>query len=370
MRSRLLPVVVFLMLFAGRAAAQNAPPPNEPASLRMEGGSIQLRYHGTLIFDGTVKNPEGLRTARPNVVRSGDTVDQVIVFYARGRDPVEITGTVTASEQAFPCESDRPVRGRPIIRHSSGLSRSMLNQAVYDRKWDWVLSVDDQPRTAVRVVPLTDESQARKFSFEAKGSEVVLRFRPRFYQKHRGLKFFEPWTYVCWPKPIVGWCSWFAFRNNVTEQDVMRTADVISEALLPFGYQYLQIDDGYQRATGLPELWIKPNEKFPGGLEALAAYIKKKGLEPGIWTNATFSQTDYAEQHKDWFVLDAAGDVARGNWINHPVDASVPAALDHDHFAHRLALYADGQARTVPHAVRRSGPARCTRAGYDARAAL
>ena len=64
------------------------------------------------------------------------------------------------------------------------------------------------------------------------------------------------------------------------------------------------------------------------GLEALAAYIKQKGLKPGIWTNATFSQTEYAEQHKDWFVMDGAGNVARGNWINHPVDASVPAALD------------------------------------------
>jgi alpha-galactosidase len=72
---------------------------------------------------------------------------------------------------------------------------------------------------------------------------------------------------------------------------------------------------------------MKPNEKFPGGLEALASCIKKKGLKPGIWTNATFSQTDYAAQHKDWFVLDAAGNVARGNWINHMVDASVPAAL-------------------------------------------
>ena len=77
----------------------------------------------------------------------------------------------------------------------------------------------------------------------------MFRFRPRFYQKHRGLQAFEPWTYVVWPRPIVGWCSWFAFLDKVTEQDVKHTADVISEVLRPFGYEYLQIDDGYQRAA-------------------------------------------------------------------------------------------------------------------------
>jgi alpha-galactosidase len=109
---------------------------------------------------------------------------------------------------------------------------------------------------------------------------------------------------------------------------VKRTADVLSDVLLPFGYDYLQIDDGYQRGTGLPDLWLSPNDKFPGGLEALARYIRQKGLEPGIWTNATFSQTAYAEQHKSLFVLDEAENVARGNWIDHPVDASAPGALE------------------------------------------
>jgi hypothetical protein len=156
----------------------------------------------------------------------------------------------------------------------------------------------------------------------------VLRFRPRYFQRHRGLKFFEPWTYALWSKPIVGWCSWFAFFDQVTEQDVKRTADVMSDVLRPFGYEYLQIDDGYQRGTGLPELWLKANAKFPAGLAALAAYIKGKGLEPGIWTNAAFTQTDFADAHRDWFVLDGSGAVARGNWIAHPVDASVAEALD------------------------------------------
>jgi alpha-galactosidase len=331
MRKWLLLCVALLLVVvsAGGPVAQGTAPPNEPATLEFAGDAVRLRYNGAVIFDGRVSNPAALRDARPAVVRTGDAVDQVVVFLASGRSgPVEISGTVTASDEAFACESDRPARALPVVRHTVGRSRSLLNQAVYDRKWDWVLSVDDQPRTSVVVAPAPGSGGAQAFTLTARGGEVVLRFRPRFYQKHRGLRFFEPWTYRVWARPIVGWCSWFAFSDGVTEQDVKRTADAMAETLVPFGYEYLQIDDGYQRGTGLPELWLKPNEKFPGGLAALASYIRSKGLTPGIWTNATFSQTDYAQQHKDYFVRNAAGGVVRGNWIDHPIDASNPAALD------------------------------------------
>jgi alpha-galactosidase len=307
-------------------------PPNEAAQLSLDGGRVQLRYHNTVVFDGRVTNPSALRAIRPGVSRTGDRVDQVVAFSGSSSEPIELSGTVTASSEAFACEADRPLRGRPIVRHVSGTGSNLLDHAVYDRYFDWVLSVDDQPRTRTRVTPVEPPSGAaahsRAFSLEARGGEIVLRFRPRFYQQHRGLQYFEPWTYRPWPEPIVGWCSWFAFYDKVTEQDVKRTADVMSEVLLPYGYHYLQVDDGYQRGTGLPELWLKANEKFPSGLPALARYIREKGLKPGIWTNAAFNQTDFAERHKSWFVLGPDGQPARGNWIGHVVDATAPGALD------------------------------------------
>ena len=314
--------------WAGRlAAAQVAAPPNAPAEVRVDGDRILIRYEGATLFDGRIRNLEVLRDAVPSVAVRDGAVDQVLALHAK-RGEVEIAGTVSASAEAFPCESDRAVDALPVVRHSSGLSRSLLNQAVYDRRRDWVLSVDDRPRTAVTVTPVSDTGGSRAFSLEARGGEIVLRFRPRFYQRHRGLRLFEPWTYAAWPKPVVGWCSWFAFFARVGDSDVRRTAEVVSGALAPYGYEYLQIDDGYQRGTGLPELWLQPNAKFPDGLEATASFIRGKGLRPGIWTNATFSQTAYAQEHAEWFVHDAAGRVARGNWIEHPVDATAPGALD------------------------------------------
>jgi len=311
------------------AAIDIAAPPNEPATIEFTRDAITVRYDGRLVFEGRIADRKAVAHATVNAYRTGGGVDQVLALTARsGRNPVELTGTIRGSDQAFPAESDRPLRGVPIVRHSSGLSRSLRNQSVYDRQWDWVLSVDDHPRTEVRVMPAGASAAGRTFTLDAKGSEILLRFRPRFYQQHRGLAFFEPWTYRTWAHPVVGWCSWFAFFDRVTEQDIKHTADVVAEVLQPYGYQYIQMDDGYQRATGAPEFWLKPNQKFPGGLDTLASYIRSKGLKPGIWTNAAFSQTDIATAHPSWFVLDPTGAPARGNWIDLIVDGSNPEALD------------------------------------------
>ena len=313
------------VLAAGPAEPQA--PPDAPADVELSGRDVVIRYDGAPIFEGRIANPDALRVARPSVSERGGVVNQVVALFA-SRGQVELSGTVSASGEAFACQSDRPARAVPIVRHASGPSRNLLDQAVYDRRRDWVLSVDDQPRTATRVEPLADAPGGRTFRLESRGTEIVLRFRPRFYQQHRGLRYFEPWTYSTWARPVVGWCSWFAFLDQVTDRDVRHTADVLSDTLRPYGYQYLQIDDGYERGTGLPELWLTPNATFPDGLAATAGYIRSRGLTPGIWTNATFSQTGYADRHPEWFVRDATGRVARGNWIDHPVDASAPGALD------------------------------------------
>jgi hypothetical protein len=125
-----------------------------------------------------------------NADRTGNAVNQVIALTASSSaGPLNVSGIVTASGEAFPAEAERPLRGMPIVRHSSGLSRNLRNHAVYDRKWDWALSVDDQPRTRTRVTPLADSGDTRTFRLEAAGREILLRFRPRYYQQHRGLRW-------------------------------------------------------------------------------------------------------------------------------------------------------------------------------------
>jgi hypothetical protein len=324
------PVVLILAFFLAscskRAGAPSGVPPNEPAKVVVKGAKIRITYSGVDIFSGDVGSPESGFEARTNVYRDGDKVSQVILLVPKGEGRVGLSGTVLGSPESFPCEADRRDRGPVMVRHSSGLSRSLLNRAVYDRLRDWAFSVDAGPRAAVR--PIKEGPASRLYGLEAAGGEIVLRFRPRFYQIHRNLRFFEPWTYKVWPRPVAGWISWFAFFDRVTEQDIVDTADALAEVLLPFGYEVLQIDDGYQRGEGRPDLWLNANAKFPHGLGFLPQYIKSKGLRPGIWTNVAFKQADFAESHGDWFVTDKSGQPARGNWVGLSLDASNSQALD------------------------------------------
>jgi alpha-galactosidase len=98
--------------------------------------------------------------------------------------------------------------------------------------------------------------------------------------------------------------------------------------LRPFGYRYLQIDDGYQRTPiGVPANWLETNAKFPGGLAALRRYIGERGLDAGIWTNASFQDRPAAEANPRWFVRTPDGRPALGNWVGYVMDASQPSTI-------------------------------------------
>ncbi len=311
----------------GRTDAGMPAPPNAPARIEIRGGAIVADYAGRTIFEGTIAGDPAKLQTRSRVFRTGDRIEQIVYFFGGGPAPLKLDGLVKGSEQAFACESDRRDRrgaGPLVVRHVSGRSRSLLNRAVYDRAGDWVLSVDAGP-----TVTVSPEGGAEgTYRLAASGGEIVLRFRPRFYQKHRGLSFYAPWTYKPWPASVAGWISWFAFYDRITEADVVETAAVFAEALRPFGYDYFQIDDGYQQIQGAPEKWLVPNAKFPKGLKYLADVIAGRGLVPGLWTAASCLDDGLPAAHPEWFVRDASGRPVKGNWVGAVLDASVQAALD------------------------------------------
>lgn len=79
-------------------------------------------------------------------------------------------------------------------------------------------------------------------------------------------------------RPLTGWCSWYQFYNRVSEADVLRNLEELRTGGFPL--DFVQIDDGYQSATGD---WLTPNERFPSGMEALAERIREAGFTPGLW---------------------------------------------------------------------------------------
>jgi len=322
-----LSAILLLFTSCDRSEEVIEEPASEPAAFEIDGRKFKFIYAGETIVEGTIENDEDTVRINKLTDTKDKKIQQVISFTSKSKLPVVIKCTIKAGTQSFSCEADRPADKRNIVRHVFGQSRNLRNHAVYDRQRDWLFSVDYPAKALVK--PQSSGKRYNKYELTATGGQVGLRFRPAYYREHRGLKYFKPWTYKVWKDSVAGWCSWFAFFKDIKEEDVKETADALSESLVPFGLEYLQIDDGYQKEpAGLPKTWYKPNEKFPSGLKSLAEYIKSRGLKPGIWTYAYFNQKKYAEKHPKYFVRDEEGEPAYGNWIGYVLDASNPDTLD------------------------------------------
>jgi len=296
----------------------------DAATIVHDRDSLKLIYGNATIFSGKIETGGGRYVLRQQTQVIKGCTWQIITIRAEGLKPFEVDGRIAGSGDAIACESD-PAEGRlKVVRQVVGRSHSLLNNAVYERRNDWLFSVDNY-YSKVRVIPDSGDSD---YEIRVTGWEIVVRFRPRYYKEHRGLSCFDPSAYAVWKKPVVGWCSWFAYLDQVNEQEIKETADVISARLKLFGLQYLQIDDGYERQpVGLPDTWLDANKKFPSGLKALAAYIRADGLTPGIWTNVTFGDSGAAVARKELFVRDEGGRPAFGNWIGYVMDGSNPETI-------------------------------------------
>jgi len=296
------------------------PPPNAPATVEWnaQAGRLSLRYHGSVILDATVgaEDASGRAVAEVEVkleptVNPGEKVEQRLKFgLAVPQEAVRLVlrGTVTGSEEAFPAETLGEAQKRfPLVRNSVGLSRNLRNNAVYDRRWDWLLI--GPPDGATRIRPKLVEERRTAFAWESRGSTLELVFRPRFYQKHRGIANFEPWTFQVWKGPVTGYCTWWAYRDGFSQKTLDAIAEVFAEKKLPdFGYKYIQIDDSYQIGNGsCPQNWLTWNRKFPGGAEYALKKIRSVGMKGGIWVHRVHRPSDpnvadIGKQHPDWFV--------------------------------------------------------------------
>ena len=104
--------------------------------------------------------------------------------------------------------------------------------------------------------------------------------------------------------PPLGWCSWYYYFAKVREEDILENVRWFADHREEFPIEYIQLDDGYQRALGD---WLVCNEKFPHGLRWLAAEITRAGFKPALWL-APFQVEDNSEllrEHPDWMIQNA-----------------------------------------------------------------
>jgi hypothetical protein len=143
------------------------------------------------------------------------------------------------------------------------------------------------------------------------------------------IKYFQPIDKTRFPLPPSGWCSWYFFYQEINENEVKTTAKWIADNLKDYGVKYVQIDDGWQgagRGLGENRDWSTINNRFPSGMDGLAAYIKSLGLTPGIWL-APHGQSNEAvvKNHAGVFLMKPDGTTASSTWEGtFLVDPSAP----------------------------------------------
>ncbi|MGQ9516803.1 MAG: glycoside hydrolase family 36 protein [Anaerolineae bacterium] len=101
-----------------------------------------------------------------------------------------------------------------------------------------------------------------------------------------------------------GWCTWYYFFGENTQQDVLDNLAELTRESLPL--DYVLIDDGYQRAIGD---WLTPNPERFGDIADLVRTIHAEGRRAGIWL-APFGLEPESltfREHPDWVVRDDAG---------------------------------------------------------------
>src|SRR5438132_985584 len=124
-----------------------------------------------------------------------------------------------------------------------------------------------------------------------------------------------------------GWCSWYELSGGVTEADMIANLEFCAAHFDRRFFSYVQLDDGYQRATGD---W-QANDKFPHGHRWLSDQIHARGFKAGLWVApfAVAERSGVPAQHPDWLLKNADGAIVwdtRDDWGGkvHSLDGAHP----------------------------------------------
>jgi hypothetical protein len=108
------------------------------------------------------------------------------------------------------------------------------------------------------------------------------------------------------PAQPAGFCTWYAEKHGGAsdEVDLATLTDFAARELKPWGFDFVQIDDGWQRGhsegNGPKKDFtdFRPDGPYPSGMKAMADTIRAHGLTPGIWF------MPFAGTHNDPFFAD------------------------------------------------------------------
>jgi Melibiase len=170
--------------------------------------------------------------------------------------------------------------------------------SLFDRRTD--TAIDFPETTSMKRVP--GDASRLDIQMPVPGNALI-RLLPDYFRKTLGVPYYVPFDDSYFRTAPMVWSSWTSYYDQVKESDIVRNADWLAANLQPYGFQYVQLDDGYDRDVKGQHYWIEnwDKAKFPHGPQWLADHIKARGLHPGIWIVPN-AYAGAVEQHPDWYL--------------------------------------------------------------------
>ncbi len=284
-------------------------------------GSWRFRLTGNTVLISTTSSHSLLRATAP---ASASRIAVRLVDQAGF--PVEWTGTdeikqgygspMTANHSYLP-------RTNPDTMYFSlGLVSGSQFHSLFDRKSDTAI----QFAQGTLMERSANSPDTLDISMPVPGNSLI-RVIPDYYTKSLGLPFYVPFDDSVFKTAPMVWSSWTSYYAAVTERDVVSNADWLAAHLKPYGFQYVQLDDGYDRGSHGQHSWIEGWSpiRFPHGPQWLTAYIKSKGLRAGLWLVPN-AYAGAVQTHPDWYVRDRQGKILL-DYATPTLDSTNPQVL-------------------------------------------
>lgn len=136
------------------------------------------------------------------------------------------------------------------------------------------------------------------------------------------------------PQPD-GYCTWYHARAS-TEKDLPRQAALAAQQLKPYGFSFVQIDDGWQdgiKTNGPKKNFtrVQADGPYPSGMKLAADAIRAQGLTPGIWFMpfAGNYQDPWFKDRQHWFAKREDGSPYEVHWGGTSFDMTHPEVRDY-----------------------------------------
>jgi len=218
-----------------------------------------------------------------------------------------------------------PRHNPEVMYFSLGQVSNSLLHSLFDRSTG--IAIDFPLHT--RMQRNAADADELAVTIPVEGSALV-RLYPDYFTKILGFPFYIPFNDTYFPSAPMVWSSWTSYYEAVTEADIVRNTDWLAENLRPYGFQYVQLDDGYDRDERGQHYWIEnwDRRKFPHGPQWLTRYIKSRGLRAGIWLVPN-AYAGAVQQHPEWYLrYKKDGNIIK-DYDTPALDATNPEALDY-----------------------------------------